>query len=157
MDKTKRYCKGCQDEVTETMFCWCGENHLSKSDTYTEDELDQMDAPEFYFVINKDGSYSFTSDHYDLFIKRRYKQETSCDNLHDYKLTEFDELILRPISGYMRVTATVPELQEMGIDEDITGQTVKVIKKYDDGYWVIETEDGKSSYDIESWYLEKLN
>lgn len=38
-DKEQRYCKGCYANVTETMFCYCGEFHLIKSETLSEEEL----------------------------------------------------------------------------------------------------------------------
>lgn len=42
MEKTKRYCKGCEADVTQSMFCGCGENALTKEMTYTETELNEM-------------------------------------------------------------------------------------------------------------------
>ena len=41
MDK-KRYCKGCHADVTRTMYCYCGGFALTKDDTYTEEELDNL-------------------------------------------------------------------------------------------------------------------
>jgi hypothetical protein len=35
----KRFCKGCQADVTDTMFCYCGEFPLSKEETLSESEL----------------------------------------------------------------------------------------------------------------------
>jgi hypothetical protein len=40
--KEKRYCKGCLCEVTETMFCYCGEFMLTKESTYTDEDLKKM-------------------------------------------------------------------------------------------------------------------
>jgi hypothetical protein len=37
--REKRYCKGCLCDVTQTMFCYCGEFYLSKESTYTDDDL----------------------------------------------------------------------------------------------------------------------
>lgn len=44
-DKTnkKRFCKGCLKDVTLTMFCECGELSLCKSETYSEQELIEME------------------------------------------------------------------------------------------------------------------
>lgn len=35
----KRFCKGCQADVTETMYCHCGDFGLLKSETLSEEEL----------------------------------------------------------------------------------------------------------------------
>lgn len=37
--KPKRFCKGCQCDVTDTMFCYCGELPLSIDSTYSEQEI----------------------------------------------------------------------------------------------------------------------
>lgn len=42
--KEKRYCKGCWADVTETMFCYCGEFALTKDSTYSEAEMKEMDG-----------------------------------------------------------------------------------------------------------------
>lgn len=38
-----RYCKGCEKDVTKTMYCDCGDMYLSSSHTYTETELIERD------------------------------------------------------------------------------------------------------------------
>lgn len=43
---TKRYCKGCHCDVTESMFCYCGEFPLSENSTYTEEELRKIENNE---------------------------------------------------------------------------------------------------------------
>jgi hypothetical protein len=40
--KEKRYCKGCLADVTESMFCHCGEFNLTKGCTYTDDDLKEI-------------------------------------------------------------------------------------------------------------------
>jgi len=45
--KEKRYCKGCLSEVTEGMFCFCGEFYLDKQNTYSEEEMRNMEPPEY--------------------------------------------------------------------------------------------------------------
>ena len=40
--KEKRYCKGCFRDVTETMYCDCGEQPLTKENTYNDDDLKAM-------------------------------------------------------------------------------------------------------------------
>ena len=42
--KEKRYCKGCLCDVTETMWCYCGEQPLNKESTYTDDDLKRMNV-----------------------------------------------------------------------------------------------------------------
>lgn len=42
--KEKRYCKGCLCDVTETMYCYCGEQELTKESTYTDDDLKAMNV-----------------------------------------------------------------------------------------------------------------
>lgn len=37
--KPKRFCKGCHAEVTNTMFCYCGEFPLTEDGTLTENDL----------------------------------------------------------------------------------------------------------------------
>ena len=37
--KCRRFCKGCWDEVTDSMWCYCGESPLRESGTLTEEEL----------------------------------------------------------------------------------------------------------------------
>lgn len=41
--KEKRYCKGCHADVTETMFCHCGEFALLESETLSEAEINQQE------------------------------------------------------------------------------------------------------------------
>lgn len=43
--KEKRYCKGCHAEVTNTMYCNCGDFDLLKSETLSEEEFSKMDGP----------------------------------------------------------------------------------------------------------------
>ena len=38
MQKEKRYCKGCHADVTNTMYCGCGDFALLKSETLSEEE-----------------------------------------------------------------------------------------------------------------------
>ena len=42
--KEKRYCKGCLCDVTETMYCYCGEFPLTKESTYTDADLKDMNV-----------------------------------------------------------------------------------------------------------------
>ena len=42
--KEKRYCKGCLCDVTETMWCYCGEQPLTKESTYTDEDLKRMNV-----------------------------------------------------------------------------------------------------------------
>jgi hypothetical protein len=37
--KSKRYCKGCLCDVTDTMFCYCGEQVLTLDCTYSDDDI----------------------------------------------------------------------------------------------------------------------
>jgi hypothetical protein len=39
--KEKRFCKGCYADVTETMFCHCGEFPLIEQDTLSESEISE--------------------------------------------------------------------------------------------------------------------
>ena len=39
----KRFCKGCHADVTKTMYCFCGDFALLKSETLSEEELNKMD------------------------------------------------------------------------------------------------------------------
>ena len=41
-NKEKRYCKGCLCDVTQTMYCYCGEQVLTKDSTYTDGDLECM-------------------------------------------------------------------------------------------------------------------
>lgn len=40
--ENKRYCKGCIKDVTNTMFCECGEMPLHINETYSEEEASEM-------------------------------------------------------------------------------------------------------------------
>lgn len=37
--KEKRFCKGCHADVTENMYCHCGDFYLSMEETLSEAEL----------------------------------------------------------------------------------------------------------------------
>lgn len=50
--KGKRFCKGCHADVTESMYCHCGDKHLGYDDTLTEKELLQKSG----FDITADDS-----------------------------------------------------------------------------------------------------
>lgn len=39
----QRFCKGCQKDVTKSMFCECGETPLSESSTITREELSEFE------------------------------------------------------------------------------------------------------------------
>lgn len=41
--KEKRFCKGCWADVTETMYCTCGDFQLLRSETFSEKELEEME------------------------------------------------------------------------------------------------------------------
>jgi hypothetical protein len=41
--KDKRYCKGCLLDVTNSMYCSCGEFGLSNSETYSEKQMKEID------------------------------------------------------------------------------------------------------------------
>ena len=41
--KERRFCKGCRAEVTNTMYCTCGDFDLLKSETFSEEELNKLD------------------------------------------------------------------------------------------------------------------
>lgn len=64
--KENRYCKGCLCDVTETMFCYCGEITLTKESTYTDEDLKyktmkyiiyEMIQPSYLMEIKSDGYY----------------------------------------------------------------------------------------------------
>lgn len=38
----KRYCKGCIKDVTDTMWCECGEQALNQNSTFSEEEAFEM-------------------------------------------------------------------------------------------------------------------
>jgi hypothetical protein len=38
----RRFCKGCQADVTSSMYCYCGEFHLLESETLSEAELQKL-------------------------------------------------------------------------------------------------------------------
>lgn len=40
--KVRRYCIGCLCDVTESMFCYCGEFPLSEKGTYTDEDLKRL-------------------------------------------------------------------------------------------------------------------
>ncbi len=42
LDNEKRYCKGCLKDVSEYMWCECGEFYLNKVSTCSEEELSKM-------------------------------------------------------------------------------------------------------------------
>jgi len=39
--KVKRFCKGCYADVTDTMYCHCGDQPLTIGSTWTEDEISE--------------------------------------------------------------------------------------------------------------------
>jgi len=43
-DNDRRYCKGCYDDVTKGMICYCGEFALTKDATLSQEEIDAMDV-----------------------------------------------------------------------------------------------------------------
>ena len=45
--KERRFCKGCLAEVTNGMYCFCGDFDLMKSETLSEKELEEMEKQFF--------------------------------------------------------------------------------------------------------------
>ena len=50
----QRFCKGCEKDVTDTMYCECGCIPLNKESTYTKKELEERekDIEEFERLNN---------------------------------------------------------------------------------------------------------
>lgn len=42
-DKHHRYCKGCYADVTESMYCHCGDFNLLESETYSQEEMNAIE------------------------------------------------------------------------------------------------------------------
>jgi len=79
--KPKRYCKGCLCDVTDTMYCSCGERGLTKESTICEDEYE--------FVLALDVRVLITAD---TLTHALYKVK-ELTGYHGHSILNYDQIV----------------------------------------------------------------